>query len=122
MTRIKKGLNHMKPKLSSYLISAVLFMVAFLPLLGTLSPWLFKIIDFSSPSTNNGFEVPMRVVGANYPISALVILASFFIIGMFIVFLYAKKSKTTSIRFWINGISISLIVSQAIMWIELFLS
>lgn len=109
----------MKPKLSNYLISAVLIIVAFLLLLGTLSPWLFTI-NIPNPSTNNGFEVPMRVVGANYPISSLVILASFFIIGVLMLFCFAKKRKTTSARFWINGISISLIVSLAIMWMELF--
>lgn len=108
-------------KRSKYLVSAILVIVALLLLVVTLSPFLLMMFNSASPAINSGYDVPMRVVGANYPIFTLYILAFSFIACMLLLFLYAKRRKTTSVLFWINGISISLIISHAAAWMELFL-
>lgn len=104
-----------------YLISAILVIIAFVMLLATLSPFLLMTFNSVNPSINNAYEVPMRVVGANYPIYSLYILAFSFIVGMLLLFLYAKRKKTTSALFWINGISISLIIAHIVALMELLL-
>lgn len=106
-------------KRSKYLISAVLVIAALLSILITWSPLLFTLLDYASQPLNNGYEVPMRAVGVNYPLFSLYILAAAFIVGMLILFLLARKRKAAPAWFWINGISSALIVAHAVMWIEM---
>jgi len=106
-------------KRSKYLLSAVLVIAALLSILITWGPLLFTLPDYASQPLNNGYEVPMRVVGVNYPIFSIYIGVAAFIVGMLILFLLARKRKAASAWFWINGISSVLIVAQAIMWVEM---
>ncbi len=105
-------------KFSHYLISAVIIIAAILTLLCTWSPLLFNIINnIYSPPQYNGFEVPTRVVGVNYPITSLVWLGIFFVISIIILILWARRRRATSALFWMNGISVAIIISHLVMWI-----
>lgn len=118
-TRVQKGPKREMNKLSKYLLSAVLVIVALLLLLGTLSPFLLMMFNSVSHAMNDGYEVPMRVVGANYPVFSLYILAFSFIVCMLLLYMSAKRREITTALFWINGISISFIISYAVALLEL---
>jgi hypothetical protein len=121
----KEGLNIMNHtwKLSNYLIPTILSLVAFLTIFCTWGPLFYPlfltIYNNVITTPQNGFEGPMRVVGVNYPTITFVWLSASFVIFLFVLFFFAKRSKASSGLFWINGISISIILSHIIMWISL---
>ena len=109
-------------KFFNYLISIFLCVVAILTLFITWSPLFCPILftfynNINSIFTNTGSVV--MVVGVNYPKVSFMWLGALFTIFTFLLFLLAKKRKAPSGFFWINGISISIILSHLIMWLFL---
>lgn len=97
------------------LISTILCLAAILTIFCTWIP-LFLNISINT-FKNNSFMV--RAFGINYPSSSFVCLGAAFFIFMFILFLLSRRRKASSYLFWINGISLSVILSHIIMWIFL---
>lgn len=100
----------------NFLTSAILCLVAVLTILCTWIPLFLSIYNNNTP-LNDGYMVPTRAIGVNYPITSSVWLSVSFVIFIFILFL--QRRKASSCLFWINGISASIILSHLIMWIFL---
>lgn len=102
-------------KLSSCIIGAILFIAAILVVYCTWSPFLLSFYS-PVPASNNGYEVPMRVVGVNFPIASLIWLGVSFIVFLVLWIVLAGKKKNSAGLFWLNGLSVSLLLAHAVMW------
>jgi len=100
-----------------FLTSVILCLAAVLAVLCIWSPLLLTIYNNINTPPVNGFGVPMRAVGVNYPIISFIWLGVPFVI--FISILFLQRRRASSYLFWINGISVAIILSHLIMWIFL---
>lgn len=57
---------------------------------------------------------PSRIVGSNLPVTSIVPLLVSLLVFVLVLFTFSRKKKR-SLLYWINGLSISVIVSHFIM-------
>lgn len=109
-------------KFTCNLFSVGLGLVAFCAAFCTWAPFFYPsiltvITNINSSPRNNGYQMPMRVAGINYPITAIIGAGIALVISLLLLLLLAKQRKTSAGWFWANGLSAVVIISHFVMWV-----